>query len=476
MQLENLKNTFINNLILNQNNALDNSQNNLVSIEDYENILKNTCEVIKNNPDDDITSLRKKIYDISPLNQNMKYIINDLDLADSLTITYGTNSYNEKVNIGMVNNKKANEKNIYDLASVSKLFTSISVLKLTSLGLIDLNKDVAYYDERFKYLKNTTIFSLLTFNAPLITNGRLDDEGISYEESKERLLNIKINESFNPTLSPYTDLGAMVLKEVIETITNQNFYEFVKENILNTSNMDNTYIIVPKERLYLTASTDNTISYKNNKFIFRKVRTGTVNDEKAKILGQNVNDFMGHAGLFSTPIDMSKFANSIMDYKLLNKDYLNKMSKNMTGRYIESLNKYRQYFGCLCYVKNPDKKASEVYHPLSANAFAMGGYTGNQFTVDPQNKIFAFLCSNRTHNRIVNLSGFDKNKIIKDINGKQTIVINGKEYVNSSSFANQRDIILKSALDLAISYSFLEYYITSYDKNINLSGTLSRTI
>ena len=32
MQLENLKNTFINNLILNQNNALDNSQNNLVSI------------------------------------------------------------------------------------------------------------------------------------------------------------------------------------------------------------------------------------------------------------------------------------------------------------------------------------------------------------------------------------------------------------------------------------------------------------
>lgn len=108
---------------------------------------------------------------------------------------------------------------------------------------------------------------------------------------------------------------------------------------------------------------------------------------------------------------MAKFAISLMKYDILSEKYLKSMSKNATGRFIEELNTYKQFFGQLCYSKNPNPKATEVYHPLSGTSFAMGGYTGNQFTLDPENNVFAFLGSNRTNNRVANISGFDKSKI-----------------------------------------------------------------
>ena len=302
------------------------------------------------------------------------------------------------------------------------------------------------------------------------------DENISYEESKNRLYNIMVNEKFLSTANPYTDLGAMVLKEVVSKVTNQNFYDFVKENIIDKANMQKTSIFVNPQDLSYLAPTDNTIVYKNGEFIFRNIPLGTVNDEKAQILGQQANDFAGHAGLFSTSENMAKFAISLMKYDILSEKYLKSMSKNATGRFIEELNTYKQFFGQLCYSKNPNPKATEVYHPLSGTSFAMGGYTGNQFTLDPENNVFAFLGSNRTNNRVANISGFDKSKIKHFPNGKETILIGNKEYINSSSYSSKRDEALRCTLKLSLSYLFLEYYVNALENEIDLTGTYSRHI
>ena len=210
--------------------------------------------------------------------------------------------------------------------------------------------------------------------------------------------------------------------------------------------MQKTSIFVNPQDLSYLAPTDNTIVYKNGEFIFRNIPLGTVNDEKAQILGQQANDFAGHAGLFSTSENMAKFAISLMKYDILSEKYLKSMSKNATGRFIEELNTYKQFFGQLCYSKNPNPKATEVYHPLSGTSFAMGGYTGNQFTLDPENNVFAFLGSNRTNNRVANISSFDKSKIKHFPNGKETILIGNKEYINSSSYSSKRDEALRLSL------------------------------
>lgn len=474
--LENIKNEFIINLLIDQNKGVENIQQNLCSYEDYENLLQSAYEVIKNNPDDDITSIRKKMYETSGINEAVNHLIYEMEMAPSLSISYGTKNYQEVINAGKVNQINTSENSIYDLASISKLFTSISVLKLASENIIDLSKDVTYYDERFHNLKGVTLLSLLTFNTPLITKGRIDEKDISYEESKNRLYNIMVNENFLSTANPYTDLGAMVLKEVISKVTNQNFYDFVKENIIDKANMQKTSIFVNPQDLSYLAPTDNTIIYKNGEFIFRNIPLGTVNDEKAQILGQQANDFAGHAGLFSTSENMAKFAISLMKYDILSEKYLKSMSKNATGRFIEELNSYKQFFGQLCYSKNPNPKATEVYHPLSGTSFAMGGYTGNQFTLDPENNVFAFLGSNRTNNRVANISGFDKSKIKHFPNGKETILIGNKEYINSSSYSSKRDEALRCTLKLSLSYLFLEYYVNTLENEIDLTGTYSRHI
>ena len=220
-----------------------------------------------------LEAVRKRpgMYIGSVSTKGLNHLIYEMEMAPSLSISYGTKNYQEVINAGKVNQINTSENSIYDLASISKLFTSISILKLASENIIDLNKDITYYDERFHNLKGVTLLSLLTFNTPLITKGRIDEKDISYEESKNRLYNIMVNENFLSTANPYTDLGAMVLKEVISKVTNQNFYDFVKENIIDKANMQKTSIFVNPQDLSYLAPTDNTIVYKNGVFIFRNI-------------------------------------------------------------------------------------------------------------------------------------------------------------------------------------------------------------
>ena len=79
--LENIKNEFITNLLINQNKGVENIQKNLYSYEDYENLLQSAYEVIKNNPDDDITSIRKKMYETSGINEAVNHLI--YEIADN---------------------------------------------------------------------------------------------------------------------------------------------------------------------------------------------------------------------------------------------------------------------------------------------------------------------------------------------------------------------------------------------------------
>ena len=78
--LENIKNEFITNLLINQNKGVENVQKNLYSYEDYENLLQSAYEVIKNNPDDDITSIRKKMYETSGINDAVNHLIYEMEM------------------------------------------------------------------------------------------------------------------------------------------------------------------------------------------------------------------------------------------------------------------------------------------------------------------------------------------------------------------------------------------------------------
>lgn len=90
--------------------------------------------------------------------------------------------------------------------------------------------------------------------------------------------------------------------------------------------------------------------------VIRDIFKGMVNDGKARKLEKWCQRLYGHAGLFSTAADMGKFASMMLSGNLLDSQFVNK--------------------------------------------FALGGYTGNQLTIDYRNQLYIFMASNRCHNRI----------------------------------------------------------------------------
>ena len=465
MNLSKLKDEYINNLLINHNNTSDNSQKNLYTKEDYEKMLGFAYEVIQNNPYASLDELRDLMFDACGIEESIIDFINNRRLAPSMSISYGTKNYHETLSIGKLDSgKNAALDTRYDIASVSKVFTSISILKLVNEGVINLSDKLGKYIPEFSNLKDVTILDLLTFKTPLISD-RIDAND-DYESAYNKLKDIRINEDFPKNNNQYTDMGAMVLRYVVEKASGVSLYEYVYDNIITKANMRNTGIIVPEDKLQTTASTNNVYSFYNDGNIGVKdnIPTGIVNDEKARVLGQNVNDLAGHAGIFTTSSDMASLSTALLNHEILDSETLENMGKNATGREFEP-GRFVQYLGKLCYSKHPQQPNSEVYHPLSGRAFGSGGYTGTQYTLDPLNNVFFFMGANRTHNRTVFL-GKDarinlemQNKIYYDEKGAELIrVDDNNKVVNAVKFAWDRDeAVVHMALKLALAYGLLEY-------------------
>ena len=472
--------SYINTLYENQNIGADQEQKNLYSKENYLKLLREVLEVLKENRDASQEELREKLYERSNLEALLRDFFLNRKMAPGGVISYGTNNFQETITIGnkeevvlqnglfIPKERKMEEDTIFDLASVTKLFTSLSILKLVQSEEINLNDEVVKYAPQFSNLKGITIFDLLTFE-PLMTNGRIDSAN-SREEAEQILFTARKKE-LDYGKNKYNDIAPMVLKYVIEKVTGLTYQEYVQKEILDVLKMDSTFVNVPHNKLDRVASGNYDGRFdQNGNFIIRtNANLGVSTDDKARILGQPEGILSGHAGLFSTSKDLTTLARAIIDNKILNLNVRDMMVKNRTGfRFLTPKNDvaYRQYFGMLVYSKNPDENSTEVRHSLSGKSFASAGWSGTQQTIDPINQINFTLLSNRSHNRIV-VSNKSKNDHIIYDNGMKTIrVPDGHEMIDASRYAWDRDDVIKLCIDLALKYKMLED-ITGYNKNFN---------
>lgn len=471
--LEQYLEDYVNDLYEKQNNGSCLEQQGLYTKKEYYELLKPVIELVSNYKDYSIDELRNKLYENSQIEENLTDFIYKKEMVPGMVFSYGTKNYKETVVVGNRQEVSLNEQGkiipdleqmtedtIFDLASVTKVFTSISLLKLVQDGVIRLNDTVVKYAPQFKNLNDVTIYDLMTFGVPLKTNGRVD-RASSREEAEQILFGIERDiESTNKR--PYTDMGAMVLKYVIESASGMNYYHFVEENILKKLNMKDTHVVVPKMKLDRVSSTNlDGKYYKDGNFaITTNAPKGIVYDPKAQIMGQKDGVLSGHAGMFSTANDMTNLAKGIISGKVINEEYVEMMAKNRTGRkYIEDdKEKYIQYLGMLCYSKNPILADSELFHAMSGKSFASAGWTGTQLTVDPINELYFFMAANRSHNRMTFIDPAQRDKIEVNENGKKTILLpNGDVKIDATRFAWDRDAaIVHPALKLTIQYKMLE--------------------
>lgn len=478
---------YVDSLYYNQNFGAGPNQTDLYAKADYYEFLKPVLEIIKANPDATPEELRKILFDRSGVTEAIQDLVYKKAMTPGLILSYGTPLYREtiiagnKKEVSLENNgsiiytpEKMTEETIFDLASVTKIFTSISILKLVEEGILDLNASITSYAPEFTNLNGVTVFDLLSFRVPLMTNGRLDAKD-SRAEAEEILFDIRVNENFNKDMNPYTDMGAMVLKYVIERVTNMNYYDFLNSEVLEPMGMSSTYAAIPENKIGLVASTNlDSKLYKDGRHIITtEAKEGIAYDAKARIMGQPYGNLSGHAGLFSTPHDMSNLATGLINGEVLSSASIAEIGKNRTGHLKSDGTNYVQHLGYLCYSKYPKQSDSEVWLGLSGQTFASPGWLGNQLTVDPVNGLYTFMAANRSHNRVTYVDPSVRPEVEVKENDKTMIALpNGELKIDASRFAWHKDPIKIPASKLVLQYKMLDD-ILSISREVEESKTMN---
>lgn len=266
---------------------------------------------------------------------------------------------------------KINERTVFDIASITKLYTLLLLFNLEKKGFIDLNAKISDINPNFKNLEDFTLNDLIRLHGELRTNGNIT-QASSKEEAYEMLKTLYLSSNSREE-NKYTDFGAIVISDTIEKIVS---------NVLNKKitfeEIMNEYLLEPLG-LYNTRFTTlgSNISGNGNKF-------GLVHDPKARILGGAV----GHAGLFTTSDDLARLSKEIYSVNYYNKWLMDKSQLDRFGE-ITFPNSNQSNKGNLgIYVKHPLGYSKTFTPPeFSKGSFSHQGWTGSVAVFDPNNII-----------------------------------------------------------------------------------------
>lgn len=347
------------------------------------------------------------------LQANLRYLCDESRMLTGITAAYGTATQSESILYGRAQEVRLTEDGafvpcvrpllpdaLYDLASLTKLFTCVMAMQLVESGRLSLEETVGAIDSRFRNLHDVSVLDVLSFRASLRTPGRID-EAPDREEGLARLFGAERVEP--PRIRLYSDINAMVMKYVIEQKTGMPFGNALRQFIFSPIGLTDTYAHVPQHMK------DRCVCYSYEHRIagdaFRR-RTdplpGQPHDPKALLLSGDGQDLCGHAGLFSTRADMIRFAQALLSGELLRPASLSAMGRNYTGiDYGDGT--HRQYLGLLCFAKHPNQTLSEVPEWMTPGSFGVSGFTGNHLSIDPYAQHFVLFLGNRCHDRVSNI-------------------------------------------------------------------------
>lgn len=460
-------NKYINTLLKNELDTSSPLLEDLFTKKDYESLLKPVLDVIKENPNASITTLRLKLFLRSGLKEIINNFVNLTKITPGVLLDFGTYKTRDTVICGKRQeytlknglitsmNIDMEEDTIFDLASTSKLFTAIAILKIYEIGLIDVFDPVNKYVPEFKNLDDVTIYELLKFSANIGTDSRIDSAN-SPEEAEAILFSA--HKRYNYLNNAYTDIGAMILRYVVEKTTHMSFVDFVNAEIFAKAEMKDTYLNVPKEKLDRVANENFSCCVKSDGSVSTRFDNvpGTVHDAKALAMGHALGIAPGHAGFFSTKNDMISFANALIKGDIIKKNLVLTMGDTATG-FQEDEDHFTYFYGSLVYLKQKDPKYLSVYAPLSGKAFMSPGFAGTTLVVDPVNEISLFIGANRLHNRIYQMHPDQRYKIKVDEHNKKTYPMpDGTEKIISIDYTKEKEVMVRLALDLTLQYQLLE--------------------
>lgn len=210
----------------------------------------------------------------------------------------------------------------FRLASVSKQFTGMAIMKLKESGKLDYDQKVNTILPEFPY-KEITVRHLLHHTSGLTDYERLIDQNWKPEDSTKRYILgndeiIKEMYRVNPELDfktgekwEYSNTGYLFLASIVEKLSGQHFSEFLKEQILDPLKMNNTILYKYQEAA--------DVNMPNRVFGYRKA----LNQKDLQLNDYNiVNDVRGDGGIYSTLEDLMKWNIALSNHTIIPKKYL----------------------------------------------------------------------------------------------------------------------------------------------------------
>lgn len=385
----------------------------------------------------------------------MRFLCDETRMLTGITAAYGTSRKSESVSYGRAQEvllengafipcvRPLSDESIYDLASLTKLFTSVMTMILVQKGMLSLDERIGEIDARFIHLKDVTVFDTLCYRVCLRTPGRIDDAP-DREEGLRRLFEVSPTPS--PAVRIYSDINAMVIKYIIEQKTGMALYDAVRRYILVPAGMTETYARVPDEKLGRCVCYNYEHRIVRDQYILRTdTLSGVPHDPKAMLLGGSERDLCGHAGLFSTRADMVRFAQALLRGELLSREALREIATNRTGKY-NADGTYRQPLGFLCFTRHPLQRLSEVPAHMGAHALGISGFTGNHLVLDPELDCFEVFLGNRCHARVSHITPPDGKELtdygLDEIGAGLVAWPDGRLVPTSAKYVYQKDACL----------------------------------
>lgn len=271
---------------------------------------------------------------------------------------------------------------VFDMASLTKpMATATSIMILVERGQVRLRDPVATYIPEFAQNGKDaiTVEHLLTHQGGLVPDNPLADYQHGTEEAWKRIWAQKLRTDAGQEFI-YTDVGFLVLGELVHRTSGKTVAQFAKENIYEPLHMDDTgYLpgLALRERAAPTEQRDG-----------RWLR-GEVHDPRAALLG----GVAGHAGLFSSANDLALYANMILQNGTVGD------ARIMSPATLAEMMRPRDIAGQLRALgwDVRTKYSSNRGELFSRRARGHGGFTGTALWIDPELDLFVVFLSNRVH-------------------------------------------------------------------------------
>jgi beta-glucosidase-like glycosyl hydrolase/CubicO group peptidase (beta-lactamase class C family) len=281
-----------------------------------------------------------------------------------------------------------NVDTIYDAASLTKpVATATLVAMETEAGRIGLDLPVARYLPEWNdgpnpdWRKTVTIRNLLTHSSGLPAH---KPYFLTLKSKREYIAAIcrEPLEYAPGTKTIYSDLGFILLGEILERVTGKSVDQLAQSLIFAPLDMSGTMFNPPSGLLNRIAPTENDTTFR------QKLVQGAVHDENAAAMG----GVAGHAGLFTTAPDLAAFCQMLLNGGIYGHHRFMNRATVLQLTAPQALAGNARTLGWMS--PTPNSSSGRYF---SARSFGHLGFSGTSIWIDPDRQLFVILLTNRVY-------------------------------------------------------------------------------